>query len=141
MIEISFYSRNYKNIPADNINEKIEKLALEEGKTIGNITLVCCTDDDLLEVNQTHLNHDYYTDIITFDYCESSVIHGDLFLSMDRIQENAATYEVSFEEEWHRVVFHGVLHLIGYGDKSEEEIKLMRAKENHYLDTLFHVKQ
>ena len=80
------------------------------------------------------MGHDYYTDIITFDYCEASVLSGDLFISVDSVRENAAYFKVSFEEELNRVIVHGLLHLIGYDDHTEADIAQMRSKENYYLE-------
>ena len=92
------------------------------------------TDEYLLEMNRTHLDHDYYTDIITFDYTESNFISGDLFISYDRVLDNSKEFNVSSYNELCRVVFHGVLHLCGYKDKSSDDEKLMRAKESFYLE-------
>jgi rRNA maturation RNase YbeY len=119
----------------------IPSLLAEENKEEGWISLVFCTDEELLQVNKDHLNHDFYTDIITFDYCEGNTISGDLFISTERVAANATEFGVEFEEELARVVFHGLLHLSGYNDKSEEDKAIMRSKENHYLNKLFHVKQ
>jgi len=119
----------------------IPSLLAEENKEEGEISLVFCTDEELLQVNKDHLNHDFYTDIITFDYCEGNTISGDLFISTERVAANATEFGVEFEEELARVVFHGLLHLSGYNDKSEEDKVIMRSKENHYLNKLFHVKQ
>jgi len=119
----------------------IPSLLAEENKEEGWISLVFCTDEELLQVNKDHLNHDFYTDIITFDYCEGNTISGDLFISTERVAANATEFGVDFEEELARVVFHGLLHLSGYNDKSEEDKAIMRSKENHYLNKLFHVKQ
>ncbi|NBV07796.1 MAG: rRNA maturation RNase YbeY [Flavobacteriia bacterium] len=119
----------------------IPSLLAEENKEEGEISLVFCTDEELLQVNKDHLNHDFYTDIITFDYCEGNTISGDLFISTERVAANATEFGVDFEEELARVVFHGLLHLSGYNDKSEEDKAIMRSKENHYLNKLFHVKQ
>lgn len=94
------------------------------------------SDDELLEVNRTHLDHDYYTDIITFDYTRGSRISGELFISKDRIKDNADSLGVKEEEETARVVAHGILHLLGFGDKTEEEAQLMREKENEVLAQL-----
>lgn len=94
------------------------------------------SDDELLEVNRTHLDHDYYTDIITFDYTRGSRISGELFISKDRIKDNADSLGVKEEEETARVVAHGILHLLGFGDKTEEEARLMREKENEVLAQL-----
>ncbi len=115
------------------LKKHIQSLVKAEGNKSGDITVVFCSDDYLLEINKKYLNHDYFTDIITFDYVENGIISGDLFISIDRIKENAGTYETSILKELYRDVFHGVLHLNGYKDKSEEDVKLMRAKENYYL--------
>ncbi len=105
-----------------------------EGKKCGEISYIYCSDNYILELNKSSLNHDYYTDIITFDYVEDGVISGDLFISIDRVKDNAKTQGVSFEDELHRVMIHGVLHLCGYGDKSDQEEKQMRNKEDYYLN-------
>jgi probable rRNA maturation factor len=112
----------------------LKSLITSEGFQLGEIAVVLCSDNYLLKVNQDFLNHDYYTDIITFDYCEDGVINGDLIISLDRVRENSIMENSSFEEELNRVVFHGVLHLCGYKDKSKKDIEMMRFKESHYLD-------
>jgi len=117
----------------DFIKNQLQQLIIEEGKEPGDISVIFCSDDYLLEMNKKHLQHDYYTDIITFNYVEDLLISGDLFISADRIKDNAAKFEVAFLEELYRVIFHGVLHLIGYNDKTEAEQKVMRQKENYYL--------
>ena len=94
------------------------------------------SDDELLEINKAHLDHDYYTDIITFDYSTSRKISGELFISVDRVRENASTHGSSETQEFHRVVAHGVLHLLGFKDKTEAESKVMREKENEVLRAL-----
>jgi rRNA maturation RNase YbeY len=104
-----------------------------EGFTLGEVAIVCCSDDYLLEVNRNYLNHDYFTDIITFDYTDNQVVSGDLMISIDRIRDHAKKYEVSDEDELHRVMVHGVLHLCGYKDKRKSDKELMTSKENHYL--------
>jgi rRNA maturation RNase YbeY len=104
-----------------------------EGKIVGDINYIYCSDEYLLELNRSSLNHDYYTDIITFDYVEEEVISGDLFISIDRVKENANENNVTFEIELSRVMIHGVMHLCGYGDKTEKEEKTMRCKEDFYL--------
>lgn len=116
-----------------NTSSWIENLILEEGKKLGEITYVFCDDVYLLKVNQDYLQHDYYTDIITFDYVKGKTISGDIFVSLQRISDNASTLSNSFEKELQRVIAHGVLHLCGYKDKTEEEEKLMRSKEDYYL--------
>lgn len=105
----------------------------EEGKKRGEISIIFCSDAYLLAINKKHLNHDYFTDIITFDYDEGDVVSGDLFISVNTVRVNASEFNVTFEQELHRVIIHGVLHLCGYKDKTDPEAKLMRAKENHYL--------
>lgn len=112
----------------------------QEDKTLGDLNIIFCSDEYLLEMNRTHLDHDYYTDIITFDYTEGSVISGDLFVSIDRVKENALDLSLDFIDELNRVCVHGLLHLCGYKDKSESDEKLMRLKENEMLDLRkFHV--
>lgn len=102
-------------------------------KEVGEISYIFCSDEQLLEINKEFLNHDYYTDIITFDYSEADVISGDLFISIERIKDNAKTLKTSYQEELHRVIIHGVLHLLGYKDKTEEESENMRKLEDECL--------
>ena len=106
---------------------------VNENKTIGEINYIFCEDDYLLKKNQEYLNHDTLTDIITFDYSEENKLSADIFISIERVKENALIFAVPFEKELKRVIIHGILHLIGYKDKSEEETKTMRSKENFYL--------
>lgn len=115
------------------IKKNIKDLIFSELKKSGDISVILCSDSYLLEVNKKFLKHDYYTDIITFNYCEGDVISGDLFISICSVKENADNFTVSFIEELYRVVFHGILHLVGYDDKTKEEQKKMRQKENFYL--------
>lgn len=112
----------------------LKDIIVSEGFHPGDLSLVLCTDAYLLKVNQDFLQHDYYTDIITFDYCKGVKIHGDLMISLDRVLENSAIQKTSFEEELFRVVFHGTLHLCGYKDKVKKDILLMRSKETQYLN-------
>lgn len=111
----------------------LTKVIQEEGFDLGDVTVILVTDGYLLELNQKHLEHDFYTDIITFDYCELNIISGDLFISIDRVRENAETFQTDFMVELNRVMIHGVLHLCGYKDKTEEEERIMRSLENKYL--------
>ena len=113
--------------------EKLPSLIEELGFKEENVVLVMCSDNFLLELNKKHLNHDYFTDIITFSYTTNNHISGDLFISVDRVKDNARNQKLSFENELERVIYHGVLHLCGYNDKTPEEIKEMRSKENYYL--------
>ena len=108
-------------------------VAEQEGKRLGDIAVIFCSDNYILDVNIKYLQHDYYTDIITFDYCEGKRLSGDLFISIDSVRDNAAFYGVEFADELNRVIVHGLLHLIGYDDHTPEDIAQMRAKENHYL--------
>ncbi|MBX2949865.1 MAG: rRNA maturation RNase YbeY [Crocinitomicaceae bacterium] len=114
----------------------LDQVANLEKKKLGDISLIFTSDEHLLTVNQQYLDHDYYTDIITFDYSEDDFVSGDLFISVDRVRENAAENNVSFLHELNRVVVHGVLHLCGYKDKSESEEQMMRAKEDQMLQLI-----
>ncbi len=116
------------------LKQNLKTLAKSEGKTLKDISVVFTDDDYLLEVNKQYLNHDYYTDVITFDYSVFPEVSGDIMISLDRVKENADTLSVSFQEELNRVVYHGLLHLCGYKDKSAADENLMRSKENYYLE-------
>jgi probable rRNA maturation factor len=111
-------------------------VCVEEQKELNEVNLIFCSDDYLLNMNIEFLQHDYYTDIISFDYCEGKLIAGDLFISIDRVTENAVSNKVGFLIELNRVVVHGVLHLCGYKDKSEGEAQVMRGKEDYYLSKI-----
>ena len=111
----------------------VERLILNENKELGVINVICVSDEYLLDINIKHLNHDYFTDIITFDYTNDLVVSGDLYVSVDRVADNAMLNAVSMNNEFLRVCVHGVLHLCGYKDKSDSEIVVMREKEDFYL--------
>lgn len=111
----------------------IKTIVENNKKEVGEISYIFCSDEQLLEINKEFLNHDYYTDIITFDYSETDVVSGDLFISIERIKDNAKTLKTSYQEELHRVIIHGVLHLLGYKDKTEEESENMRKLEDECL--------
>ena len=111
-------------------------VAGSEAKKLGDIAIIFCSDNYILNINIQYLQHDYYTDIITFDYCEGNRLSGDLFISVDSVRENAKEYGSTFEEELNRVIVHGVLHLMGYDDHTDEDITQMRAKENASLQLL-----
>lgn len=111
----------------------LKDVCVFEGKECGDIELVFVSDDALLSMNQQYLNHDYYTDIITFDYSEDDVVSGDLFISIDRVVDNARTMGLDYLSELKRVCVHGVLHLCGYKDKTESDEQLMREKEDFYI--------
>lgn len=112
----------------------IKKVIELQNKKTGEISYLFCDDEHILEVNQTYLNHDTYTDIITFDYVDGDVISGDILISVDRVGENAEKFGLPFEQELHRVMIHGVLHLLGNKDKTDSEAKSMRAKEDEALN-------
>lgn len=111
---------------------------VSENFITGDIVYVFCTDEELLEINLSELDHDFLTDIITFDLSMGNLIAAELFISIDRVLDNASSLSVSFEEELRRVMIHGVLHCMGYNDKSKEEVSLMRSKEEEKMK-LFHV--
>lgn len=108
-----------------------------EQKQVGDINYIFCSDEYLHKINLKYLNHDTYTDIITFNYCEDKVVSSDIFISIDRVRENAINYKKSFINELHRVIIHGILHLVGYNDKSHSEQKQMTSREDFYLSLLF----
>ena len=114
----------------------LQQVIRQEGKVPGDISYIFCDDDYMLERNIEFLNHDTYTDIITFDQCVGDVVSGSILISVDRVVENANKFGKSFESEFLRVLVHGTLHLCGYKDKSDEEAKLMRQKENEALAIL-----
>lgn len=134
---ISFnYETDFLLENEDGISSWISKAISTEGFKTGDINYVFCDDEYLHKLNVEFLNHDTLTDIISFDYSIGKIIQGDIFISVERIKENAKDFGVSFEEELQRVIIHGVLHYCGYKDKSDEDARLMREKENHYLDKL-----
>jgi len=112
---------------------KSTKLIDSEGFMLGNINIIFCSDDYLLSINKTHLNHDFYTDIITFSFNSEKEISGDLFISVDRAKENSEINNETYLNETSRLVIHGLLHLCGYNDKTDAQNKTMRSKENQYL--------
>ena len=114
-------------------NKWLRLVSESEIRRIGDINIIFCSDNYILNVNQQYLQHDYFTDIITFDYCEGDRLSGDLFISVDTVRENAIEYGTEFSEELHRVIVHGILHLIGYDDHSDKDVAMMRKKENYYL--------
>lgn len=136
MISFQNLSISFKIKEKNKIKLWIKTIIDKEKYTLDTINYMFCNDDELLEINIKHLNHKTLTDIITFDYTEEKKISSDIFISIDRVLENAKKFEVAFEEELHRVMIHGVLHLCGYKDKSKSEAELMRKKENWAL-TLF----
>ncbi len=114
-------------------NKWLRMVAESEIKRIGDISIIFCSDNYILDVNMKYLQHDYFTDVITFDYCEGDKLSGDLFISVDTVRENAKLYNTDFNDELNRVMVHGILHLIGYDDHSQKDKQLIRKKEDYYL--------
>jgi len=117
---------------SDSISKWLIQSAIAEGKQIDYLNIVFCSDEYLLGINQQYLEHDYYTDIITFDYGDDA-IQGELYISIDRVKENAEDLKIKFERELQRVMIHGLLHICGYGDKTEEEVEKIRKQEDYYI--------
>lgn len=135
-IEIFYQDIKPINIIKPHITKYIKYLIKNEKSKLGIVSLIFCSDNYLLDINKNYLNHNYYTDIITFNYVEDKIISGDLFISIDRVKENAIEFDTIFENELYRVIFHGILHLIGYNDKTREEKEIMREKEDLYLSAV-----
>jgi len=137
-LEIFFHTEDI-DFAFDNqslISEWITKTFLLEKLTFDTVNIIFCSDDYLLNINKEFLKRDYLTDVITFDYTEAKIISGDIFISIDRVRENAVTYGQPFTSELHRIIIHGVLHLIGYNDQSSDDKSQMTQKEDEYLDFL-----
>ena len=133
-VQFYFLDRNPALKERTRLKLFIEKLFTSEKMKLGNLSYIFCSDEHLLTINNDFLKHDFYTDVITFDLSSSkNEIEGEVYLSVDRIKDNAKQLGVSFKEELHRVIFHGALHLCGYKDKKKEEALIMRSKENKYL--------
>lgn len=133
MISYYFQDTDFKFRDRRKTNEWLKLAAESEIRRIGNISIIFCSDNYVLDINQKYLQHDYFTDIITFDYCEEDRLSGDLFISVDSVRENSVEFGTEFKDELNRVIIHGLLHLVGYDDHTEKDIKLMRSKENYYL--------
>ena len=114
----------------------VRAVAASYGKRVGDIAYVFCNDDKILEVTRQYLQHDYYTDIITFDYCEGDMLSGDLFISLDTVRTNAEQFGKTYDDELHRVIIHGILHLVGINDKGPGEREIMEAAEDKALTLL-----
>ena len=133
MVSYFFEDTNFKFNRRRLTSQWLKFTAESEIKRIGQVNIIFCSDNYILDINQKYLQHDYFTDIITFDYCEGKTLSGDLFISVDTVRENAIFYGTEFDDELNRVIIHGLLHLIGYDDHSEEDQKTMRSKEDYYL--------
>jgi rRNA maturation RNase YbeY len=114
----------------------IKQVIDEHCKKVGDVSFIFCSDTYLLDVNKQYLDHDYFTDVITFDYVEGDVVSGDIFISVDRVEENAKSFSTSFSNELNRIIIHGILHLLGYNDKTDTDKLLMTGKEDLYLNLL-----
>jgi rRNA maturation RNase YbeY len=136
MNKIDFYYEDCSFVYKGKIATRnwINRAIKENNKQLGAISVIFCSDNYLLKINQDYLNHDYFTDIITFDYCEDNIVSGDLFISIDMIRANAEKFGVELIDELHRVIIHGVMHLVGFKDKTDEEAQTMRAQENYWLE-------
>ncbi|TRO67377.1 rRNA maturation RNase YbeY [Christiangramia sabulilitoris] len=139
--EINFFSENNFVLEEENdFRNWVEQVIESENKFIGDINFIFCDDDYLHDINLKYLNHDTYTDIISFDNSLGNTLHGDIYISTERVEENASNYNVNFIEELKRVIIHGVLHFCGYKDKTEREKETMRHMEEEKIK-LFHVEQ
>ncbi|ADY53566.1 protein of unknown function UPF0054 [Pseudopedobacter saltans DSM 12145] len=135
-LPINFYKEDisYKISDINNLRSWINQTIVTEKKELQELNFILCSDEYLLKINQEYLNHDTYTDIITFDNSEDEgMIYGDVFISIERVKENARIFGVKTADELHRVIIHGTLHLLGYPDKKKQEKALMTEKENFYL--------
>lgn len=127
-IDVEFDSVNVRTI-----SKWLTKVIEDQNNKVGTVNYNFCSDEHLLTINQQFLQHDTYTDIITFDYSANLIVSGDIFISIDRVEDNALLYKTPFDQELHRVIVHGVLHLCGYKDKTNQEATQMRKMEDHYL--------
>ena len=134
MVKYFFEDTDFKFSGRRLNNTWLKSVASAESRVLGSVNIIFCSDDYLLNINKKYLSHDYYTDIITFDYCEMNILSGDLFISIDSVRDNAGFFNVSFSQELDRVMVHGLLHLIGYDDHKDEDIAVMRSKENCYIE-------
>ena len=132
---VDFYSENDFVLPLkEELSDWISSVVREESRELGEVSYVFCDDEFLLRINQDFLNHDTYTDIITFDYSLGNQVNSEIYISTERVKENAENYGASFDDELHRVMIHGILHLCGYGDKTDDEKSVMRNRENQALE-------
>ena len=136
---ISYYAEevSFPAIKKRETSEWIRRVAEKHGKKCGDIAYIFCSDEKILAVNREYLQHDYYTDIITFDYTQGNRISGDIFISIDTVSSNAEEYHTSLDEEIHLIIIHGILHLCGINDKGEGEREVMTAHENDALKMRF----
>jgi rRNA maturation RNase YbeY len=133
------YESDFQLANEEIFSEWIEQVVLSEEKILGEVNYIFCDDEYLHKINVEYLDHDTLTDIISFDYSEGNLVQGDIFISIERVADNASDYDVPFDEELKRVMIHGILHYCGYKDKSDSDEKLMRSKEDEKIK-MFHVK-
>lgn len=131
-----FYETDFKINKVRIWKNWIKESATKEGYKIGDINYIFCDDEYLLQINKEYLQHDYYTDVIGFQYSERNEISGDIYISVDRIEDNANQNKIEFKNELARVVIHGILHFMNYKDKTDKEAKKMRDVENHYISKI-----
>ena len=133
---LNFFSEDvdFQEDGVNDLSDWLKSSVANEGFDIQQVNFIFCSDEYLLEINRKHLDHDYYTDIITFDLSDRpKIIESDIFISIERIGDNAESNNLRFVDEYHRVLIHGLLHLMGYNDKTEDEKSIMRKAENKYL--------
>ncbi|MDO5656088.1 MAG: rRNA maturation RNase YbeY [Flavobacteriaceae bacterium] len=136
---INFFSETDFELPYQDFYRDWLNACMDiENRKIGNINFIFCDDEYLLDINRQHLNHDYYTDIITFDYSDQTQLNGDIFISVERVADNAYEYNTTFDNELSRVMVHGFLHMCGYKDATEDEQIQMRKKEDGFIEMLTH---
>ena len=136
MISYFLEDTNFKFNTRRRTSRWLKSVAEIENRSMGEINIIFCSDPYILDLNIKSLNHHFFTDIITFDYCEGDILSGDLYISVDTVRANAEFYNNDFDNELYRVIVHGLLHLIGYDDHSDEEIAVMRSKEDFCLNLL-----
>lgn len=136
MISYFLEDTNFKFNTRRRTSRWLKSVAKIENRSIGEINIIFCSDPYILDLNIKSLNHHFFTDIITFDYCEGDILSGDLYISVDTVRANAEFYNTDFDNELYRVIVHGLLHLIGYDDHSDDEIAVMRSKEDFCLNLL-----
>ena len=132
---IEFINEDIQKISIDNtkVADWIEQVVTKDRKILGDVCFIFCSDNYLLNINNEYLKHNYFTDVITFDYSDNIILSGDIFISIDRVKENSNDLSISFNNELLRIIIHGVLHLIGYNDKSDKEKLLMTSMEDESL--------
>ncbi len=136
MIEFLTEDIEFPSVNTDLLKQWISKVIKDHDYNVGSISIIFCSDDFILKTNREYLSHDYYTDIITFDYCENRNISGDLLISLDTVKSNSYEFKTDFFDELHRVIIHGILHLIGFDDKTPELRENIREEENKALEFL-----